>query len=240
MRARYSQPRAGLRFRGIGWVVAGALAASGGCHEGTAVTPGNAAASKEPVVSTEAPPAGSSRAVATGRPEEVKPVPEKAMKAEEVPEKEPSPIEMEEEPQEGGVVGGVPGGVVGGVPGGVVGGVPGGIFGGQMGGVPTGAPPPPTGIRSVGDPGLKQKTCPPVGAPPYPQAARDAKVESLIVARCVVETSGSLTCQMIKTHEMLEKAVLGHLAKARVQPFTTMDDVPVRVTCNYVFRFKLN
>lgn len=235
----------------MGWIAAGALAV--GCHAGTAASPGHTPAGAEAVVSTEAPPAGSSGAVTKPRTDDLD-KPEAAEPISEPPPKEVKfePIEVEE-PEEGGVeggviggvpggvIGGVPGGVIGGVPGGMVGGVPGGMVGGVLGGVPSsGGPPPATSILNVGDPSLKQTTCPPVGTPPYPQAARDAKVESTLIARCVVETSGSLTCKMIKSHEMLEKTVLAHLAKARVKPFTTMNDVPVRVACNYVFRYKPN
>ena len=229
----------------MGWIAAVALAVDVGCHAGTAASPGHTPAGAEAVVSTEAPPAGSSAAVTKPRTDDL----DQPGDAEPIPEPPPKeakfePIEVEEPEEggvEGGVIGGVPGGVIGGVPGGVIGGVPGGMVGGVLGGVPSsGGPPPATSILNVGDPSLKQTTCPPVGTPPYPQAARDAKVESTLIARCVVETSGSLTCKMIKSHEMLEKTVVAHLAKARVKPFTTMNDVPVRVACNYVFRYKLN
>ncbi len=224
----------------MGWMAAGALGVGVGCHAGIAGAPEHAGA--EPVVSTEAPPAGSSGAVTKAPTDSLDPPRE----VETIPEPPPEtakfkPIEIEE-PEEESVEGGVTGGVPGGVVGGVVGGVPGGMIGGVLGGVPSSGGPPPAanGILSVGDPSLKQTTCPPVGTPPYPQAARDAKVESTLIARCIVETSGSLTCKMIKSHEMLEKTVLAHLAKARVKPFTTTNDVPVPVACNYVFRYKLN
>ena len=158
------------------------------------------------------------------------------------PEK-PAEPEKEETAQEGGQEGGVDGGVVGGEIGGEIGGVLGGKVGGVLGGTGTGpvpsAPPPPTfSTLSIGDPNLDQKSCPAVGQPPYPQEARNAGVETTVVARCVVEISGSLTCSLIKTHPFLDASTKAFLASKKVQPFTAKG-TPVRVSCNYPFRFKL-
>ena len=63
-------------------------------------------------------------------------------------------------------------------------------------------------------------------------------METTVVARCVVETSGSLTCNLIKSHPFLEASTKSFLAAAHVKPFTARGQ-PVRVACNYTFRFKL-
>jgi hypothetical protein len=53
-----------------------------------------------------------------------------------------------------------------------------------------------------------------------------------------VQTSGSLTCTLIKTHPFLDASTKAFLAAAHVRPFTAHGN-PVAVACNYTFRFKL-
>jgi TonB family protein len=98
----------------------------------------------------------------------------------------------------------------------------------------------PDGVLRAGDSRLSQKRCPQPGAPPYPQAAKDAKVETRIVARCIVETNGTMSsCKLLKSHPLFEKPMLDHLNKAKVPPMTTTDGKPARVQCHYVYRFKI-
>lgn len=139
---------------------------------------------------------------------------------------------------EGGVEGGVYGGVVGGVPGGMIGGMPGGVAGG-FGNAKLG-PDLPGDIYRVGNPLLVETRCPNPGAPAYPQAAKDAKVETRIVARCILETNGSLSaCSLLMSHPMFEKAMMDHLNKSKLTPMTTTDGKAARVQCTYAYRFKL-
>lgn len=136
---------------------------------------------------------------------------------------------------EGGVEGGVYGGVVGGVPGGVIGGVPGGVGSAKLG------PDLPGDVYRVGNPLLVETRCPNPGAPAYPQAAKDAKVETRIVARCILETNGSLSaCSLLMSHPMFEKAMMDHLNKSKLTPMTTTDGKAARVQCTYAYRFKLD
>ncbi len=93
-------------------------------------------------------------------------------------------------------------------------------------------------IHKVGEPGLSPSVCSPAGVAPYPEDARVAKVEATVLARCIVETDGKLTCRMVKSHKLFDKPILDMLAKARV-PVFTKDGTPVRVACNYTFRFKI-
>jgi protein TonB len=164
----------------------------------------------------------------------------KDSKAEKKPE-ESKPEEKppaEEKPQEGGQEGGVPGGVAGGVVGGVVGGIVGGVLGGTGTALVPDAKPPTFTTLSIGDPNLDQTSCPSVGQPPYPQEARAAKVEAKLVARCIVEPSGSLTCSLVKSHPFFETSIKAYLSSVRVKPFTS-HGTPVRVSCNYPFSFRL-
>lgn len=134
---------------------------------------------------------------------------------------------------EGGVSAGVPWGISGGTPGGVVGGQAAGISSGSASGLPP-------GVFRAGDSQLAQERCPHPGAPTYPKAAKDAKVETRIVARCIVETNGSMSnCKLLASHPLFEKPMLDHLKKANVPPMTTIDGKPARVQCTYVYRFKM-
>lgn len=86
--------------------------------------------------------------------------------------------------------------------------------------------------------GPDQAGCPPPGVPPYPKEAKDAQVEATLIARCMVNTNGMLSCSMIKSHPLLDQTTRLFLALTRVPPFTARG-TPVRVACNYTFRFKL-
>lgn len=211
-------------------------------------------APKTPVVSTELPPPQKS-ATATNSVTPVAPEPSATVVADKPPPKKEEPIakQDEEESEEEGFEGGVPGGIAGGprfdavvgVPGGVVGGVVGGVPGGAFGGVQSGIVGGnaglgmPSDVLMPGNPLLTQARCPHPGAPPYPQAAKDAQVEATIVARCIAEKDGSLTCKLVKSHPLFEKPMLDHLNKSKVPPMTTTDGKPARVMCMYTYRYKI-
>jgi TonB family protein len=96
-----------------------------------------------------------------------------------------------------------------------------------------GAPPAGT-MRALDQPG-----CPPVGQPPYPVPAREAEAEGLLIVRCIVEPDGSFgSCTLLRSHPMFDSAVKLHFAGVHVRPFTAQG-MPVRVACNYPFRYKL-
>jgi protein TonB len=158
----------------------------------------------------------------------------------------PPPIVAKNDAEESDEAGGIEGGVEGGVYGGVVVGVPGGVVGGVQGGVPGGVgsaklgPDLPGDVYRVGNPLLVQTRCPHPGAPQYPQAAKDAKVETRIIAQCILETNGSLSsCRLVVSHPMFEKAMMDHLNKSKLTPMTTTDGKPARVLCNYAYRFQV-
>lgn len=159
--------------------------------------------------------------------------------AKEEPIEEPSPDDGEGDPL--GEVGGTKGGQVGGQLGST-------NLEGIVGATGTGtgravAPPPPTfTVIHLGE-GTDQSA--PVwltsSAPPYPPEALAAKVSGLVLARCNVYPDGSLRdCKILKSHSFFDAAVLAHLAKARVQPFTS-GGKPVNgvVAINIPIRFTL-
>jgi protein TonB len=188
------------------------------------------------------------------KPKETKPVQKKPevdpdiykdSKEEKKPE-EKKEEKKEDEPQAGGQEGGVDGGVAGGVVGGVVGGVIGGVLGGTLGGTGTG-PVPSTPAPTFGQINMGEGTDQPapvwLGSPqaPYPQEARTAKQEGLVLARCNVYPDGSLQgCKIVKSHPFFDAAVLAHLGKLRAKPFTS-GGKPVSgyVPVNISMRFKL-
>jgi outer membrane biosynthesis protein TonB len=112
-----------------------------------------------------------------------------------------------------------------------------GLIGATAPSSPEGAPD--SNVRKLGDPSLDQKVCPPVGMPPYPQKALHARAEAHVVARCLVEVNGTLNCTLLKSDPLFDEPILSALAKARVQPFTAQGE-PVRVFCNYPFRYKIH
>jgi len=121
---------------------------------------------------------------------------------------------------------------------------PNGVIGGEVGGTGKAPPPPepekPQNIvmnltSDMGRPVL-------VGGstqPPYPHGARSARVETTVVAQCVITTSGSLRdCRIVKGHPLFDPTVLAALAEQRYQPIVYQGR-PVNIRFTQVFRFKL-
>jgi protein TonB len=107
-------------------------------------------------------------------------------------------------------------GVEGGVGGGVEGGVPGGVVGGVIGGLPE-APPAPT-LEPIRVGGRIQEPRRLKGGPPsYPEAARDARLEGVVILECHINPQGRV---------------------AEIVP-TLMDGVPVPVLLTVTVRFDL-
>jgi protein TonB len=125
--------------------------------------------------------------------------------------------------QQGGVVGGVQGGVVGGVDGGVVGGVAGGRLGGTRA-IPFGA-------------GMTRPTLVSKVDIHYTQEARAARVEGVMLVKCVITEDGSLqNCRVVKPLPYVTPAVLAALTKWKYTPVTFQGKpvsveyvIPVRV-----------
>jgi protein TonB len=82
-------------------------------------------------------------------------------------------------------------GVDGGVPGGVAGGVPGGVVGGMVAALPSPPPPPPKVVRvggAITAPELLRRV-----APVYPEIARQARVQGIVILEAHVDTRGRVT-----------------------------------------------
>jgi periplasmic protein TonB len=127
--------------------------------------------------------------------------------------------------------GGQEGGVAGGVKGGVVGGVVGGQLGGKLGGQLQKAAAIPFGAGMTRPQKISGKD------PVYTREALAAKIEGLMIVRCVITVEGKLEgCKVIKPLPYMEKAVLEALATHQYTP-VTFQGKPVSV--NYVFNIKL-
>jgi TonB family protein len=74
--------------------------------------------------------------------------------------------------------------------------------------------------------------------PEYTQAARDHRVEGLVLVRCVLPVDGHpRNCKILKSLPDLDEAVLAALAVSRYQPVTYLGR-PVEVSYVFSFRFK--
>lgn len=139
----------------------------------------------------------------------------------------------------GGVVGGVTGGVVGGVEGGVKGGVGKGVAGGVKGGVKgvvedftKGA------VRAIGEikpPKLIKKV-----NPIYPEEARKAKVEGIIILEARTDEKGNIDkVRVLKSKDpYLSQAALEAVRQWKYEPFY-LKGKPTPVVFTVTVRFKL-
>jgi len=140
-------------------------------------------------------------------------------KAEPEPDAEGPEKETPQEELERGVGGS-------GVPGAAPGGVVGGTVGGQVGGTGTGAIPFGAGMT------LPKKLS---GPPPrYTREALAARVEGVMIVRCVITTQGRIErCRVIRSLPHMEQAVLEALYAQRYQPVTSQGrPIPVDYTFN--------
>ena len=76
------------------------------------------------------------------------------------------------------------------MPGGVEGGVPGGVVGGVVGGLPD-APPPPQAVRVGGQ--IKEPKKLKNVAPAYPDIAKQARVQGVVILECTISPQGRVT-----------------------------------------------
>jgi protein TonB len=148
-----------------------------------------------------------------------------------IPEKVPEPLAAPEpeapatEGVEGGVEGGVPGGVMGGVLGGVVGGI----------GPGTGDEP----LRVGGDvkaPQLVNKV-----EPSYPEAARKARMEGVVILEAIITASGNVEdVKVLKSvNPLLDAAATRAVSQWRYRP-ATLNGRAVRVYLTVTVTFNLH
>jgi protein TonB len=159
-------------------------------------------------------------------------------------EKPPEIEEPTEEPT------GVPSGSADGVEGGQAGGVPGGVIDGTPGNPPTSAPPAPRAPPAPAPPdrsspdrvlkfgeGMTRPTKISGGDPVYTREALVARVEGLIIVKCVITVSGALqNCQIIKGLPHMDQVTLAAISARRYTP-VMLQGHPVAV--DYVFTIRL-
>ena len=137
---------------------------------------------------------------------------------------------------------GVTGGVEGGVPGGVEGGVPGGIVGGVLGGVPKreeAPPPPPDKPVRVGGQIKAPKKVRDM-APSYPEVAKQARVEGVVVLEAVISPEGRVNnVKVLRGNALLDDAAVNAVKEWVYSP-TLLNGVPVPVVMTVTVSFKLS
>ena len=149
------------------------------------------------------------------------------------PPKFTAPVEVPAEikPEEGldlGVEGGVAGGVEGGVPGGVVGGV--------VGGLPE-APPPVQAVRVGGQ--IKEPKKLKNVAPTYPDIAKQARVQGVVILECTISPQGRVTdVNVLRGIPLLDEAAKEAVRQWVYTP-TLLNGVPVPVIMTVTVNFRL-
>ncbi len=131
------------------------------------------------------------------------------------------------------IASGVATGSVGGVPGGLAGGVKGGVVGGIVGG--TGSGPVPVG-RVANPPTLVRRV-----APVYPEEARRADVEGLVVLEAVLDHNGRIEpgIKVLRSIPMLDDAAVRAVERWRFQPARDANGRTLRVILEVPIRFVL-
>ncbi len=145
-----------------------------------------------------------------------------------------APVETPDEvqPEEG-----IDLGVEGGVPGGVEGGVPGGVVGGVVGGLPE-APPPPQAVRVGGQ--IKEPKKLKNVAPVYPEIAKQARVQGVVILECTISPQGRVTdVKVLRGIPLLDQAAQ-EAVKQWVYSPTLLNGVPVPVIMTVTVNFRLS
>ena len=154
-----------------------------------------------------------------------------------VPQEAPkftAPVEVPDQikPEEG-----IDLGVEGGVPGGVEGGVPGGVVGGVVGGLPD-APPPTQAVRVGGQ--IKEPKKLKNVAPVYPDIAKQARVQGVVILECTISPQGKVTnVTVLRGIPLLDAAAI-EAVKQWVYSPTLLNGVPVPVIMTVTVNFRLS
>ena len=128
-------------------------------------------------------------------------------------------------------------GVEGGVPGGVEGGVPGGVVGGVVGGLPD-APPPPAAVRVGGQ--IKEPKKLKNVAPVYPDIAKQARVQGVVILECTISPQGKVTdVKVLRGIPLLDAAAIDAVKQWVYSP-TLLNGVPVPVIMTVTVNFRLS
>ena len=129
-------------------------------------------------------------------------------------------------------------GVAGGVEGDVAGGVPGGVIGGVVGGLPDApAPPPQKAIRVGGQ--IKQPKKLKDVAPVYPDIAKQARVQGIVILEAIIDPQGSVTnVRVLRSIPLLDNAAIAAVKQWRYEP-TLLNGVPVPIVMTVTVNFSL-
>ena len=131
-------------------------------------------------------------------------------------------------------------GLSGGTEGGVLGGVPGGVVGAVVGGLPlsTAAPPPPLAPVRAG--GRIQRPVKTRNVPPeYPDLARQAGVEGVVILECTISPQGRVTeVRVLRGIPLLDNAAIEAVRQWVYTP-TLLNDVPVPVIMTVTVDFRI-
>jgi protein TonB len=127
-------------------------------------------------------------------------------------------------------------GADGGVEGGVAGGVPGGVIGGIVGGLPD-APPPQKAIRVGGQ--IKQPKKLKDVAPVYPDIAKQARVQGVVILECTISPQGKVqNVKVLRGIPLLNESAVDAVRQWVYTP-TLLNGVPVPVIMTVTVNFKL-
>jgi protein TonB len=175
------------------------------------------------------------------------PPPPPAPKVTRAPKVEPKPVQMDENafvapvevPEEIVPEEGLDLGVEGGVQGGVEGGVPGGVVGGVVGGLPDAPPPPPQKAIRVGGQIKEPKKLKHVN-PEYPDIAKQARVQGVVILECTISPQGKVTdVKILRGIPLLDQAAVSAVRQWVYTP-TLLNGVPVPVIMTVTVNFKLS
>lgn len=153
-------------------------------------------------------------------------------------------LDDQKKPKVGGVVGGVQGGVSTGVGGGVAGGVEGGVTGGVAGGVTGGVMSPEElqkyegdAVRAVDD--IKPPKLIKQVSPVYPQVARQARVEGIVILEAKTDEEGNVIgARILRSIPILDQAAVDAVKQWKYEPLI-IDGKPRKVLFTVTVRFML-
>jgi protein TonB len=124
-----------------------------------------------------------------------------------------------------------------GLVGGVAGGVPGGVIGGVVGGLPDAPPPPQRAIRVGGQ--IKQPRKLKDVAPVYPDIAKQARVQGVVILECTISPQGKVTnVKVLRGIPLLNDSAVSAVRQWVYTP-TLLNGVPVPVIMTVTVNFKL-
>jgi protein TonB len=119
---------------------------------------------------------------------------------------------------------------------GVVGGVEGGVVGGVVGGLPA-APPPPRAVRVGGQ--IKEPHKLKDVRPVYPDIARSARVQGVVIMECTIDPQGKVTeVKVLRGIPLLDFAAVEAVRQWEYTP-TLVNGVPVPVIMTVTVDFSL-